>query len=194
MTLPRAIRLLPLLFAASCATDKTSTAQSGGAFKPLSERLSENNGFTQNEAGNWVPNTDKRSSYEAVGASRYFDNSQYNKKTYQTDEHSKKSWWGNKDYGRKPYAGDTDGSQFQRSARQQGQSAREAGGSADIPDDYQTGGYATSSAREAGSSKLAKPSDIETDTRREIYKQPAIIDWREQRSLTLEQSRGILGR
>jgi hypothetical protein len=196
MTLLRTIGLLPFLLAASCATDSEPKDDSGGGgFKPLSDRLSENNGYTQDAAGNWVPRQDKRSSYESVGASRYFNNeSNYNQKSYQAGEYAKKSWWGNKDYGRKSYDGDTDGSSFQKSSRMQGQGAREAGGSADIPDAYQTGGYATSDAREAGRDGLAKPSDAETDIRRRVFKQPAIIDWREQRSLTLEQSKGILGR
>jgi hypothetical protein len=195
MTRFRIINLLPLLLAASCATDSDRNDGSGDGFKPLTQRLEENNGYTQDAAGNWVPRNDKRSSFETQGASPYFNNkSNYNKQTYQAGEYSKKSWWGNKDYGRKSYAGDTDGSRFRTSSRLQGQSAREAGGSADIPDAYQTGGYATSAAREAGAGKLAKPSDAETDIRRRVYPQPAIVDWREQRSLTLEQSKGILGR
>ena len=193
MTRFHIINLLPLLLAASCATDSDPKDGSGGDFKPLSQRLEENNGYTQDAAGNWVPRNDKRSSFESQGASPYFKGD-YDKKTYQAGEYSKKSWWGNKDYGRKSYDGDTDGSRFQKNSRMQGQNARETGGSAAIPDDYQTGGFATSAAREAGAGKIAKPSDAETDIRRRVYKQPEIIDWREQRSLTLEQSKGILGR
>lgn len=189
----RAICLLPVLLVASCATDSARKENSGGGFKPLSQRLEENNGYAQDSAGNWVPRTDKRSSFESQGASPYFKGD-YHKKTYQAGEYSKKSWWGNKDYGRKSYAGDTDGSRFQETSRHQGRSARETGGSANIPDAYQTGTYATSAAREAGAGNLAKPSDAETDIRRRVFPQPAIIDWREQRSLTLEQSKGILGR
>jgi len=185
--------LLPLVWlAASCASDKGSSS-APEPVKPLSQRLSESNGYKQDANGNWVPKTDKRSSFESQGESPYFKG-EYGKKDYQTGDYSKKSWWGNKDYGRKSYDGDTDGSSFQKSSRMQGQGAREAGGSADIPDAYQTGGYATSDAREAGRDGLAKPSDAETDIRRRVFKQPAIIDWREQRSLTLEQSKGILGR
>lgn len=195
MTRFRTIILLSLWVFASCASDSDRNEGSGGGFKPLSQRLDESNGYTQDAAGNWVPRDDKRSSFESQGASPYFNNkSNYNQQTYQAGEYSKKSWWGNKDYGRKSYAGDTDGSRFQKGSRLQGQSARETGGSADIPDAYQTGGYATSAAREAGARDITKPSDAETDIRRRVYKQPEIIDWREQRSLTLEQSKGILGR
>jgi hypothetical protein len=193
MTRFSVISLLSLLVFASCAADSDREQGSGGDFKPLSQRLDQNNGFAQDAAGNWVPRDDKRSSYESQGASPYFKG-EYSKKNYQAGEYSKKSWWGNKEYGRKSYAGDTDGSRFQKNSRLQGQSARETGGSADIPDAYQTGGYATSAAREAGTRDIAKPSDAETDIRRRVYKQPEIIDWREQRSLTLEQSKGILGR
>jgi hypothetical protein len=190
----RLISLLPWWLAASCATDSGGDS-SGDGFKSLSQRLEESNGYAQDAAGNWVPRQDKRSSYESQGASPYFNSqSNYTQRTYQAGEYSTKSWWGNKDYGRKSYAGDTDGSRFQKSSRQQGQTARETGGSADIADAYQTGAYATSAAREAGTGKIAKPSDAETDIRRRVFPQPAIVDWREQRSLTLEQSKGILGR
>ena len=181
-------RLLPLLLAASCAADKGRKDDPADDFKPLSQRLEENNGYTQDAAGNWIPRNDKRSSFESQGASPYFNNkSNYDKKSYQAGEYSKKAWWGNKDYGRKSYAGDTDGSRFQQSSKLQGRSAREAGTGADIPDAYQTGDYATSAVREAGTGNLAKPSDAETDIRRRVFRQPEIIDWREQRSLTLEQ-------
>jgi Ni/Co efflux regulator RcnB len=194
MTRFQIIFLLPLLLLASCAKDSNSSSTESG-FKPLSQRLDENNGYAQDESGNWAPRSDKRSPYESQGGSRYFDKkSNYNQKAYQAGEYAKKSWWGNKDYGRKAYAGETDGSRFQQGSKFQGRTAREAGGSADIPDAYQTGAYATSAAREAGAGNLDRPSDAETDIRRRVYKQPEIIDWREQRSLTLDQSKGLLGR
>jgi hypothetical protein len=194
MTRFHIISLLPWLLVASCAKDSASSSTESG-FKPLSQRLDENNGYTQDEAGNWVPRVDKRSPYESQGASRYFDKkSNYNQKSYQAGEYARKSWWGNKDYGRKAYAGDTDGSRFRQDSKFQDRTAREAGGSADIPDAYKTGGYATSAAREAGTGNLDRPSDAETDIRRRVFPQPEIIDWREQRSLTLDQSKGILGR
>jgi hypothetical protein len=171
MTRFHIISLLPWLLVASCAKDSASSSTESG-FKPLSQRLDENNGYTQDEAGNWVPRVDKRSPYESQGASRYFDKkSNYNQKSYQAGEYARKSWWGNKDYGRKAYAGDTDGSRFRQDSK-----------------------FQDRTAREAGTGNLDRPSDAETDIRRRVFPQPEIIDWREQRSLTLDQSKGILGR
>jgi hypothetical protein len=186
--------LLPLvLLAASCASDKGDSAPPVETYKPLSQRLSESNGYKQDANGNWAPRNDKRSSFESQGESPYFKG-EYGKKDYKTGDYSKKSWWGNKDYGRQHYAGSTDGSRFQKTSRLDGKGARESGSAADVPDPYQTDTYATSAAREAGKGKLAKPSDAETDIRRRVYQQPEIIDWRQQRTLSLEQSKGILGR
>jgi hypothetical protein len=192
----RAISGLLALFLASCAGDSGSQptgASQASTLKPLSERLGENNGFKQDADGNWVPRSDKRSSYESAGPPAMFQG-EYQKKTYKTGEYAKKSWWGNKDYGRKEYAGNTDGSRFQTNSRFDGQGAREAGNQADIPDPYQTGTYATNAARETGNEAIGRPSDAETDIRRRVYTPPSVIDWREQRSLSLEQSKGILGR
>ena len=181
------LALLPV----SCASD------SGGAKpeapKPLSQRINENNGYKQDAEGNWLPQTNKRSSFENEGRSAYFKGD-YAKKQFQTTEYSKKSWWGNKDYGHKTYAGNTDGTRFQQSSRLDGQGAREAGKSAGTSDVFATNDYATSAAREAGTTRIDRPSDAETDIRRKAYQAPEIIDWRQQRSLSLEQSKGILGR
>jgi len=194
MSLSRSIPLLLTLLAASCASDSGNSSPAPEAQKPLSQRLNESNGYKQDANGNWVPKIDKRSSFESQGESPYFKG-EYHGKTYKAGEYAKKSWWGNKDYGRQSYAGDTDGSRFQQKSRLDGQSARETtGDTAKISGPYQTGNYATSAAQEAGNSRLAKPSDAVTDSRRKVYPQPEIIDWQQQRAITLDQSKGILGR
>lgn len=193
MRLPSMLCLLALI-PASCASDPGGKDKSRPAErKTLSQRMDEKNGYTQDADGNWVPRSDKRSSFESQGKSPYFQD-KYEKKTFKTGDYKKKSWWGNKEYGRKEFAGNTDGSRFQKASRLDGQGARESGTAADLPAAYQTGEYATTAARESGRSDLAKPSDAETDVRRRVYQAPDIIDWREQRSLSLEQSKGILGR
>ena len=185
-----------MVLSASCAKDGESTQPVESGTKSLSQRLNESNGYTVDAEGNWVPRNNKRSSFESQGESPYFkgENSEGNK-AYKTGDYAKKTWWGNKDYGHQTYQGNTDGSRFRESSRLDGQSAREAGTTARGSDqNYQTGGYQTGAAREAASSGIAKPSDTETDIRRRVYQQPEIIDWREQRTMSVEQSRGILGR
>ena len=191
MKYPTSILCLLVLLPVSCAPDSGGTKPDRP--KPLSQRINENNGYKQDAEGNWLPQTDKRSSFESQGASAYFEGD-YGKKQFQTAEYSKKSWWGNKDYGRKAYADNTDGSRFQKSSGLDGQGASEAGKSAGMSNAFATDHYATGTAREADTTRIDRPSDAETDIRRKVYQAPEIIDWRQQRSLSLEQSKGILGR
>ena len=189
----RFILCLLALLLASCASDSNNSGRPESAHRKLSERLNEKNGYKQDANGNWLPQSDKRSPYESKGQSAYFKG-QYEKKAYQAGGYSKTSFWGNKEYGSQQYSGSTDGSRFQKNSRFDGKGAREAGNSADIPKSYQTDTYATGAAHEAGNSAIGRPADTETEIRRKAYQAPEIIDWREQRQLTLEQSKGILGK
>lgn len=192
----RPLLWLLVLLPVSCASGPDGGNTAGSAAPPtrktLSQRLDESNGYKVDSDGNWVPQNNQRSSFESQGDSPYFQGN-YQKKQYKTGEYSKKSWWGNKEYGRKEYAGNTDGSRFQKSSRLDGKGAREAGKAADVPQTYQTDTYATNAAREANGKRIAKPANAETENRRGVFPQPEIIDWRQQRSLSLEQSKGILG-
>ena len=188
----RLIALLPLLLV-SCAADKDKETTAAPARKTLDERMTEKNGYKQDSKGNWVPQNDRRSSFEGQSEANYAKKS-YQKQEYKTGDYAKKSWWGNKDYESKKYAGNTDGSRFQTRSSLQGQGAREAGASAKLPGNYKTGNYATTAAREAGTTPIKKGSNDQIENRRETFQPPEIIDWREQRSLSMEQSKGILGR
>ena len=189
---------LSLLFA-SCASDKKTTASpqsNGGTERSVDEwvqETSKDNGFKKDANGNLVPKADKRSSFESKGEANYAKKD-FKKQEYKTGDYAKKSWWGSKDYAPKAYAGNTDGSRFKTSSTLQGQGAREAGTDAKLPDRYQTGNYATGTAREAGTSPIKKSGNDLTENRQKTFQQPEIIDWREQRSLSRDQSKGILGR
>ena len=191
-----AILPLVVVLAASCASDKQpdmAAAETGP--RSLSQRLNEGGGYMVDSDGNWVPRNNQRSSFESQGTSPYFKGTNPNQnKSYKAGEYARKSWWGNKDFGSQSYQGDTDGSRFSQSSRHDGQDARESSVGARTTDPYQTGGFQTGSARESTAGNLAKPSDVRTDVRRRVFQEPEIIDWRQQRTLTLEQSRGILGR
>jgi len=183
--------LLGGLLSASCGSDQSTPATP--ELKPLSQRLEEKHGYGKDAEGNWVPRSDKRSSFENQGEAAYFQK-KFKKQEFKTGDYAKKSWWGNKDYDRKPYTGNTDGSEFKTSSTLQGQGAHEAGSTAKIPGTYQTENYATGAASESSNKPINKPSNTGIENNRETFQQPEIIDWREQRSLSVDQSRGILGR
>jgi hypothetical protein len=187
---PRHIALFVSGLLASCASDKSPDSS---GYRPFSQRLNEQSGYKQDADGNWTAQSDRRSSFESKGDSPYFSGD-YQKKSYQTSEVAKKSWWGKNEYARKSYAGNTDAGHLKTSSRHQGQGALEAGNDARLPQRYETGSYATGAAREASGETLERPSDAETDVRRRVFTPPSVIDWKEQRSLSMEQSRSILGR
>lgn len=187
--------LLPLLLA-SCGADgqnKTTAASQPEPRKGLLERMNEKNGYQKDSEGNWVPIRDRRSPYESQGASN-FAKKDYKKQEYKAGDYAKKSWWGNKEYDRKAYAGNTDGSRFQKASDLDGKGAREASTTLGTQDNYKTGEYATTAAREAGAQPIKKSSNDLIENRRAEYEQPGVIGWREQRSMSMEQSKGILGR
>ena len=185
--LPPVLCLMALL-TLSCADKKTAPPE----HKTLSQRLDQKNGYKQDTHGNWVPQTNQRSEFESKGESPYFKG-KYDRKSYQTGSYDKKSWWGNKDYVAKPYANNTDGSRFKKNSQFTRQGAPEATTPADLPGTYQTNAYATGTARETGRQGIGKHSDALTESRRNAYQPPEVIDWREQRSLSVEQSKSLLG-
>lgn len=182
---------LPLL--ASCASDSSPDKSAAPTHKTLSERMNEDNGYKQDSEGNWKPQSDRRSPYESKGETHDATKG-FNKQAYKAGDYNKKSWWGNKDYGHQTYQGNTDGSSFQKSSALQGKGASEAGSNANIPTNYQTNNYRTNSAREAAGKQIKKGSNTEIENRRSGYQQPEIIDWKQQRTLSMDQSKGIMGR
>lgn len=179
---------------ASCAGDKVDPSKPAVAERSgLSERLSQSGGYKQNESGEWVPKSDKRSAYDRQRDSPYFKG-KVEKESYKTGEYAKKSWWGNKDYGKKSYTGNTDGSRFQTKARQDGQVARDDGRAARATNPFKTNTLARETARETRNAAIDRPVNAAVESRRNTYKAPSVIDWREQRSMSVDRSRGILGR
>jgi hypothetical protein len=186
---------LAVLALASCASDEGSADRSRpqDGTKPLSQRLNEGGGYTKDSEGNWVPRQNKRSAYEGKDAGSTLRKTQP-RKVFATDAYESKSWWGRKDYQKPSFDGQKDGNRFRKVSRADGLGARESGSAARIPDTYQTGRYATGAATEASKKQMEKPSDAETDERRRVFDSPDVIDWREQRPLTIHETRGILGR
>lgn len=184
-----------MLLLAACASKSApdqSTADAAPTHKKLSERMNESNGYKQDANGNWKPQINRRSEFESKGQDPNFTKD-FKKQEYKTGDYATKSWWGNKDYEKKSYAGNTDGSRFDKPSALQGKDARETDSTAKIPAPYKTGKYATGSAHEADTAQIKKTSNAITDNRQKVFKQPEIVDWKQQRSLSLDQSKGILG-
>ncbi len=115
-------------------------------------------------------------------------------KEFKAGDYHKKSWWGDKDYTKKVYAGDTDGSRFQKDSRFGGKSANEGAVAArEGSESYGTKNYKTGSAREQGGKEIEKLSDAETDERRRVFTKPDIIPWQQQ-TLTVEDTKRMLGK
>lgn len=177
-----------------CATDsKDDKKAESGPPKSLAERLSEGGGFKQDADGNWVPKSNKRSSFELQRESPYFKGN-IEKKVYRAGDYEKKSWWGKKTYEMSEYKGDTDGSRFKYEAQPHGKKNLYADKRVPTGDPYKTNNLEYGSARESDAKRLDKPRNDYAESRRRKYVQPSIIEWEEQRKLSLEESRGILGR
>lgn len=117
-------------------------------------------------------------------------------KEFAAGDYRKKSWWGDKDYVKKVYDGNTDANSLRKDSRFNGREAGEGSVAArDAGKVYDTGAYNTGRAREEGrGDAIDKVSDAETDERRRVFTDPDIIPWKEQNGVTIEQTKNALGR
>ena len=116
-------------------------------------------------------------------------------KEYKAGDYRKKSWWGDKDYVKKVYGGNTDASALHKESRLGGRQAGEAGSRArDAGKSYGTGAYDTGRAREEGGAGIDRPSDAETLERRGVFSDPEVIPWQQQNGMTLDETKRALGR
>jgi len=192
----RSFLILPVILLASCGTgsDKDKSASTPPARQTLNERFSggggrDPNSFQRDSNGKLKINEAKRSPFESQGES-HLSNKSFKKQEYKAGDYAKKSWWGNKEYDRQSYAGNTDGSQFKKSSGLADKGANEAGNQARIPDNYRTGNYATGDSRESTSTQVREGGT----TARERTRKNDQFQWDEERSLTVDQSKSILGR
>jgi len=196
----RSLSFLPALLLASCSDgDSSSQSSANPGFVPFSERIAADqqrgtSALSADASGVWKPENNKRSPMESDRQSPYFKGKFDGKKAYAAGDFDRKSWWGNKEYTPASYAGNTDGSRFATSSRLQGQSAREGTGGDYGTGGFATSGYSTSSAREASGTRLGRPTDAQTENRRQSFTPPAMVDWQQQRSLSLGQTKGLTGR
>lgn len=181
-----------LMLLVSCAGgSKQEPAPEQASFEGLSDRLNRNYGYEVDTKGNWVPRTDKRSQYEGQADSTYF-NGQVGKKSFQTQNLDKGSWMGGKEAPHPTHQ--LSGSKssvdtFSRYSKQQASLNRSLQTPARIEGNHLPG----QQAYESGGKRMANASDAETDLRRRVFQQPDIIDYRQQRDLSIQQSKQLLG-
>ena len=181
----------------SCAGEKVDHSKPTQAARPgLKERLEKSIAYSyrQNKEGEWVTKIDNRSSYDSQRDTPYFKDKLEPMERYKTGDYAKKSWWGSKEYGKKSYEGNTDGSRFRKQAQQDGKVARYDGKAARTTDPFKTNTLPRETARESRNPAIDKPNNAYTESQRKTYKAPSVIDWKEQRSMDIDQSRSILGR
>lgn len=180
----------------SCGTggggDGTGAAQASATLAPLSQRLNEQQGYVSDAEGNWKPRNNRRSQFENLSASGMDRRNSYATRRYDATEYKTAEWTRARSSAPKGYTGDTDGSRFRSTAGVQGQTHRESSARVNTPGAYQTSGYGTSISREDGARRHDRPADAQTENRRGTYVMPEIIDWRQQRELSIDQSRSIL--
>lgn len=187
------IVLAAALMCGSCADGNRSGSRQDDTLQSFSRRVNEDYGYTQDKQGNWVPKSDKRSSFENKGDSPYFNN-QFSGKSFDTSNYGKSSWWGRESIHKKAYEGGSANSNFSQSSSYGG---RQAAGLDGVIDGRQLHGgerHSTRPASENKAQRIDRESDAETDVRRRVFPQPDVIDYQEQRRLSLDQSKSLLGR
>lgn len=176
----------------ACGTGVKPAGSDELAAESMSDRLNRSYGYQVDEQGNWAPNSDKRSQYEGRGGSGHFSGG-VSKKSFGTNRLNKGSWIGGSDIKKPSHRENGSKSSIASVNRFNNQKAsldrnlrtpaRIAGNR--IPDRR---------ALESNGNTVSKPLDTETDARRRVFSQPDIIDYRQQREMSIRQSRNLLGR
>lgn len=181
------LSLLPIFCLLSCAADKETTSAEP---KSMSQRFN-GESIKQDANGQWPADVKKEYAMAANKQSPFVTSEATLPKAYQTGEYAKTTWWGKSAYQTQPYAGKKDATQYQKSARDQGVSAREAGSAAAVPGPYQTGTYRTGKAHEAGAKPIAKTTTVDSGR---AYPEQDVMGWKQMRALDVKATKSILGR
>ena len=187
-----ALSAISLLCLAACSNGVKPSGNGHLASEGLSDRLNRSYGYQVDDKGNWVPKTDKRSQYEGRGGSGYF-NGNVSKKAFSTNKLNKGSWMGGQQV--KSPSHHLSGSRSSvggenRFNNQQAALDRNLQTPARIEGNH----FPDRRAIEGNANSIGKPSDAATDSRRKVFTEPDIIDYRQQRELSIRQSRQLLGR
>lgn len=194
----RLILLVTLSALLSQCADKADNSQAAAeASKPrsMNERFNARGkeGYYQDSEGNWKIKEDKRSSFESVGRSP-LGNREYSGKAYNPGTVEKQSWWGNTRYQKQAYLGNTSADQYHTTANDAGKRANETGSRSIFSrKSVTTRNIDRTNATESGRTNAMQATDAARETER-AYAQPDIIDWKEQRSLQLKDTKSWLNK
>lgn len=194
----RLILLVTLSALLSQCADKADNSQAAAeASKPrsMNERFNARGkeGYYQDSEGNWKIKEDKRSSFESVGRSP-LGNREYSGKAYNPGTVEKQSWWGNTRYQKQAYLGNTSADQYQTTANDAGKRANETGSRSIFSrKSVTTRNIDRTNATESGRTNAMQATGAARETER-AYAQPDIIDWKEQRSLQLKDTKSWLNK
>ena len=181
-----------MLALASCAGSSSNGGDQHLAAESLTGRLNQRHGYQVDEQGNWVPRTNKRSQYEGRGGSAYF-NGAVAKKSFQAETLRKGSWMGAEQVNLAEHR--LSGAESRHGGRSRF-SSEESPMKRNLrtPERIEGNRLTTDAAREGATDDIGRPSDAETDVRRRVFRQPDVIDYRQQRELSIQQSKELLGR
>jgi hypothetical protein len=214
MTMSRLLHVLPALCLAACAGSGdggSSSTQAASAQSvspdPVAANRIKSGDFGDDDFGKIADKYGSSSPFmekdgKPMGDYKKFtgfnrDNPEFKGKwdnEYKAGDYKKKSWWGDKDYATKVYAGDTDANSLKKESRWGKKNAGDGDKLArESSETYGTKDYGTGRAREEGGDDIRKVSDAETDERRRVFTRPDVIPWRQQ-GLTVEDTNRMMGR
>lgn len=214
-SLSRLFPLLPALWLVACSgtggkpasgSSAAPTAAADPAAQPFRMKTGDNGdddlGKMQDKFGSRSPfMTDSKgkpmgeykTASEFDKADTHF-NRGYAGKEYQAGEFKKKSWWGNQDYAKKVYGGNTDANGLRKDSRYGSQAAGENVKVArDAGRAFDTNGYDTGAAREAGRD-ITKFAGAEDARRNAEFSDPDIVPWQQQHGVTIDETKSKMGR
>ncbi len=178
----------------SCAEKNAASSPSNvPARATLSQRINEQTGYVQDANGQWKPRVNRRSSFESQGESS-FANQPFSTKKFQAPTLKKQSWWGNRTLDRKRFdTPDTSALVPERSLSFN--TPQEANQSFATTTSAESGrSFASGVAKEQQHSRIPTRANDFVQKRRQVYPQPAIIDWNAQRQLDINSTKSMLGR
>ena len=151
----------------------------------------------KDEAGRPKVESDQRSSFESKAESSFGGGTSYQGSEFSKKSYRKKRWGGNSSYDVKSFAGRKQAANYSKEpwfVRNQAGAAAQGKEAKVAKKGFLTRVFGTSTAREQGAGNLDKPSNYQTDVRREVYKQPDVIHWKEQQGLSINDTKQLLAR